>query len=408
MSTHYRLRVLRLEELKWNQRLHSKTPNLYVQARHGDIVRTTRTLKKNSSPVWDEELVFFPAADADTFEIQVRHDSLYLPDPRVGVVDIKLTDLLTKSTNGEAPFFLSSSDGASATMCPGIIILHFEASDAMSAVEMNINGVSEDVRRRKVQRLGGAFDVMQSTDGVMTGLSMQSDLYMSIERLLSKLEVFKKFIDTLSEIHPFLTIAWNLTSALHKAVKDVFDTDQRIISLAQMMGDVFAFVQDVRTLRDKAKSLQDPINGLLKQIIECCLFVSHYVRRSFVRRMLDLSSSQKIDEFEQVLASFKQQIDSGVALHTAFVSMRASQGIDDILLYQRLHPSPMDGFHRRGCLAAFGRVATRALPDASLWVEPRDATLALFLRDAKELATLFAAPVMQSSPHIYVSMPWCE
>ncbi|KAL5483282.1 hypothetical protein ACEPAI_8512 [Sanghuangporus weigelae] len=227
---------------------------------------------------------------------------------------------------------------------------------------------------------------------------------MSVEHLLSKLEVFKRVIDTLSEFHPFLTLAWNLTSALYKAVKNVFDTDQRIANLVQMMGDAFAFVRDVQTLRDKAKSLQEPINGLLKQTIECCLFVSYYVRRSFFRRMLDLSSSQKIDEFEQVLASFKQQIDSGVALHTAFVSMRTSQGTNDILLYQRLHPSPMDGFHRRDCLAAFGSVATRALPDASLWAEPRDATLASFLRDANKLATLFAAPVMQSSPHIYVSM----
>ena len=46
--------------------------------------------------------------------------------------------------------------------------------------------------------------------------------------------------------------------------------------------------------------------------------------------MLDLSSSQKIDAFERALDSFKQQIDSGLTLHNAFISMRTSQKLDDI------------------------------------------------------------------------------
>ena len=46
--------------------------------------------------------------------------------------------------------------------------------------------------------------------------------------------------------------------------------------------------------------------------------------------MLDFSSSQKVDKFEQSLASFKQQIESGVILHTAFVSMQVPREINEL------------------------------------------------------------------------------
>ena len=49
--------------------------------------------------------------------------------------------------------------------------------------------------------------------------------------------------------------------------------------------------------------------------------------------MLDISSSEKVDEFERALASYRQAIESGLVIHTAFVSMRASQEIDDLREY---------------------------------------------------------------------------
>ena len=113
------------------------------------------------------------------------------------------------------------------------------------------------------------------------------------------------------------------------------------------MEDAFSFVQDVQTLPDTAVRLQQTIIGLLKQTIECCTFVSRCASRHFLGklthstlcwlahlfssgRVLDITSSQKIDEFEQSLANFKQLIESGVVLHTAtIVSGKISQRIDE-------------------------------------------------------------------------------
>ncbi|KAL5498172.1 hypothetical protein ACEPAH_2302 [Sanghuangporus vaninii] len=58
----------------------------------------------------------------------------------------------------------------------------------------------------------------------------------------------------------------------------------------------------------------------------------------FVGRMLRIDSYQKTDEFQKTLIKFKKEIDSGVILHTAFVSVRATQGIDKLLLQQQLNP----------------------------------------------------------------------
>ncbi|KAL5522215.1 hypothetical protein ACEPAF_2072 [Sanghuangporus sanghuang] len=69
------------------------------------------------------------------------------------------------------------------------------------------------------------------------------------------------------------------------------------------------------------------------QTIECCLFVSRYAKRRFLKRMFEITSGQKIDEFEQALASFKRQIESSVIVQAAVVSMRTPRGIDELCSY---------------------------------------------------------------------------
>ncbi|KAL5504762.1 hypothetical protein ACEPAH_7425 [Sanghuangporus vaninii] len=342
MASHYCLQVIRVEGVCWKPSSHGKEPNLYVEVKLGSSIQTTRTIKKCASPIWDECNLEWVC---DFFEFKIKHKSTFSTDPCVGAVDIELVDLLRRSINGEAALVLSSAGHKEPATSSLLIVLHLAVNDAMAAAQNSIKRASEDVRRSEIQRLEGISDATQVVSG-------QSDLYKAVGDLLSKLSMLKDVVDVVSEIHPFLTIAWKLASALYAGVENVLQTDQKVINLVQMMIDAFAFVSDVQTLREKASSLHESINGLLKQTIECCLFVRQYVHRSFFRRMLDFDSSQKIDEFERALVSFKQQIDSGLVLHTAFVSMRTSQRLDDMSLLQRLSPTPMDGFHRPECLPA--------------------------------------------------------
>ncbi|KAL5480301.1 hypothetical protein ACEPAI_1571 [Sanghuangporus weigelae] len=352
MSTNYRLRVLRVEDLNWEHVPHSEASNIFVKVKLGDYKKETRPVVI-SSPTWNVSLPFSSPDDSAMLEIKVKvkqHGSMrWTKDPCIGFTSITVIDLLKKCADGEASLSLTPNSKSS-TASAGQIVLSLEVIDTMTSADMNIAAASEDIRRRKIMRSERASDVTQSKSDQVSELNSQRDLYEAVGKLLSRLDAFQQVINSLSEIHPFLTIAWKLVSGLYSAVEKVFKTDKKVVDLVRSMINAFDFIRDVETLPDKSDRMQQAIVELLKQTIECCLFVSRYTSRNFLGRMLDISSSQKIDEFERSLASFKQEIESGVALHTAFVSMRVPQGIDELLLQQRLSPGQYDAFDRPLCL----------------------------------------------------------
>ncbi|KAL5524947.1 hypothetical protein ACEPAF_8816 [Sanghuangporus sanghuang] len=261
MPTHYSLKVIRLEDLRW------KHPLIHIS-----IPLASRSISDPASH------------ESGTLEIQVIHESTLLPDSCIGVSAVNLADLL------------SVDDGA-----------------------------------------------------IQTG--SQDELYKAVGELLQRLEMFGKVIDVLSELHPFVNIVWTLTSALYKtsrcgcscvvpvlcsyvnalqAVKNVFQADREVIDLVRTMGEAFEFVCDVQALGKRAIGLQRSIDGLLKQNIECCIFVREYTNHGLVGRMCQADKSQKIDRFQRTLAKLKNDIDSGVNIHTAVVSMRIAHGIDKL------------------------------------------------------------------------------
>ncbi|KAL5521321.1 hypothetical protein ACEPAG_9245 [Sanghuangporus baumii] len=317
MTSECSLQVIRLIGLRWDHPLHSRVPDLYVEVELGNATRKTRTIKQNISPSWNEHLVFSFSDKSASFNVKIKYDSSWLSDPCVGLVDVKLSELLKKSAEGEAVFRLSSFYHG-ATTPAGLIVLRLEVIDSIKAVEINIENAIGDIHRRGI---------------------MRSD----------KLEVVREVGDALSEIHPFVTVAWSLVSYLYEVVDRVFQIDEKLVNLVINMRDAFMFVSDVQSLSNKVANLQGPITGLLKQTIECCLFVRQYTSETFLRRMLDADSSQKVNEFEGALEKLKKEIDSGVALHTAFVSMRTSEGINDLLSHQRLNPSTTTTFGRPVC-----------------------------------------------------------
>ncbi|KAL5512428.1 hypothetical protein ACEPAG_3420 [Sanghuangporus baumii] len=351
MPSDYCLRVIRADNLHWQPTLHDKVPDLYAEGQLGNVTRRTRTIKRNLTPVWDEVFVFSSSDIFIVLTIQVKHESGWSKDPCIGRVEIKLIDLLTRCAPGLGNATLPLSSGRhGAAQSTGQIILHLDVIDEMMGVEISLATAQEDIRHGKIMRYAGASDVTHAINNQVSQLSSQRDLCQAVCTLIGKLNVFRQAMDTMSEIHPFLTIAWKLASGLLTAIQKVCETDRRIVDLVRNMDDAFAFVCDVQGLPRKTVSLQKAIVGMLKQTIECCLFVSRYASRSFLKRVFDATSIQKIDEFERALANFKQQIESGVILQTAVVSMRTPGAIDELVLRQRLNPSLSDAFNRPTCL----------------------------------------------------------
>ncbi|KAL5525057.1 hypothetical protein ACEPAF_8926 [Sanghuangporus sanghuang] len=168
MSSYYRLKVIRLEELKWKHPLHFKNPNLYVKVKLGDVTRKTRETKRSRFPVWNEELAFPAAGETAKFEIKVKHGS---------------TD---------------AGSSYRRRCC--------EACEFVSRLRRG--GAAQDVQRLEIVQSVDAFNAKQSTDDGKAQLGDQRGLNNAVGGVLRRLEGFKKAMDAISEIHPFFNAAW--------------------------------------------------------------------------------------------------------------------------------------------------------------------------------------------------------
>ncbi|KAL5498170.1 hypothetical protein ACEPAH_2300 [Sanghuangporus vaninii] len=107
MSSYYRLKVIRFKEFKWKHPLHFKNPNLYVEVKLGDITRKAHVAKRSRSSVWNEELALSYAEFLALQQERLQSLKLKLStarlmqDPHIGVVVVKLVNLLADSAESE-------------------------------------------------------------------------------------------------------------------------------------------------------------------------------------------------------------------------------------------------------------------------------------------------------------------
>ena len=72
--------------------------------------------------------------------------------------------------------------------------------------------------------------------------------------------------------------------SLTQMVKRVIKTDARILDLARSIQAALTSVIDHATIAEKAQKLKDPITRLLKQVVECGVFIYEYTRHGFAGR----------------------------------------------------------------------------------------------------------------------------
>ncbi|KZP15997.1 hypothetical protein FIBSPDRAFT_794912, partial [Athelia psychrophila] len=125
------------------------------------------------------------------------------------------------------------------------------------------------------------------------------------------------------------------------------------------MEDLYSFVGDVESLPGKIEPLERTIVRILEQTTECGIFFREYTDRGFVGRFLGQAVSNRslmISNLSTTLAQLKNDLNSGVQLHTAFMSSHTRDGVDrlvksDILRGLKvLDPAKMNAADRPMCL----------------------------------------------------------
>ena len=71
-----------------------------------------------------------------------------------------------------------------------------------------------------------------------------------------------------------------------QVVKNQLETDNKLLDLVKTMIDVWSFVDDVKSLPEKLKRLEEIIDNIQKQTVECAIFIREYTGHGFGGRLL--------------------------------------------------------------------------------------------------------------------------
>jgi hypothetical protein len=69
-------------------------------------------------------------------------------------------------------------------------------------------------------------------------------------------------------------------------VRNQLDRDQKVIDLLASMENVYSFVDEIQSLRDKNPTLDNVIKLILQQTFECAIFIQEYVGSGFASALM--------------------------------------------------------------------------------------------------------------------------
>jgi len=131
--------------------------------------------------------------------------------------------------------------------------------------------------------------------------------------------------------------------------------DQRISDLVSTMEDTYSFVAFADELKANGV-LQDIVEKILKQTIECGFFIQKYTQHNFGGRMITQPLSgtdDRITKFCDVFVCLRRNFKSRVNLNTALVLSRTTVTVDAIRrdqLLSTLKSVEMNEYDRKDCL----------------------------------------------------------
>ncbi|KIJ58802.1 hypothetical protein HYDPIDRAFT_101954, partial [Hydnomerulius pinastri MD-312] len=160
------------------------------------------------------------------------------------------------------------------------------------------------------------------------------------------------------QIHPYVSLAWSVLSAANKVIINQHGRDDRIVRLAGIMNDAFAFVLEAEPLK-AIKAHLKVITLLVQQATECGYFIAEYAKaNSFLTRTMKYTFSDidaRITEYENKLLELKNAFLQGVAVHTSVTVFRIMNQVQDITTAIDLNDMPYAAGARyaeeRGCFA---------------------------------------------------------
>ncbi|KAJ7609403.1 hypothetical protein FB45DRAFT_845337 [Roridomyces roridus] len=376
--------VLSVSGISWKSGpLHGKKPSLYVALyRDGKEVQRTRTIERSLEPKWEH--IFNLAADwGSGISLRLFHDSSnpFSSDKCLGIATVD-TPVLTARATPENVERLPLTGGP-ANKNSGTIAVRL-IQDTNQVAALAIEKARKETDRENVG-LGGVASTVLGAQDAITGeisaienlLPAASDLVSTLESVTSKLEIVVKLGDQLATIHPYANVAWKILTSVYQVVKKQQEMDGKLGTLAKTMDEVYSFVKDLDFLPQKIKSLEQQVSAIVKQTVECALFIQEYTRHGFGRHAVEGiwdTKEQKINDLCDTLLKLKAAFEAGLTIQSLFMSTRIIGKLDGLEQYdmlKRLNPMDMNAGLRTTCLLG---TRQKLLDDIADWITLPSAT----------------------------------
>ncbi|KAL0568894.1 hypothetical protein V5O48_013083, partial [Marasmius crinis-equi] len=170
---------------------------------------------------------------------------------------------------------------------------------------------------------------------LLDAVSSHSQVYEStgesVGKVLTSIRPIADLLDRLAKVHPIVEVTWLIASSAYKALLAQHERDKEIVVLYDRMIQVYECATREDTLNRK-REFSDLFDAMIKQSIDCCVFIANYSSGGYLRRLLgNVNASQKIqmflDAFQKLESSFdSEQLRSNTVM---------AQVISDILVELR-------------------------------------------------------------------------
>ncbi|KAJ7186202.1 hypothetical protein GGX14DRAFT_581209 [Mycena pura] len=333
------------------------------------LVQSADGISWKPGPLHRKDPKFYVAISVDKTRIHRTHSVEGKPGPKWNTVNLDLIGLATanpKSIGNLAVRLMNTRDGAAL---------------AIKEVQRGTAGIGPGVT---IKAFGAAGDSLTTGDGVLNQISpVATTIATALESVTSKLDIIVKLGDQIATIHPYANIAWSVLTAVYKVVKQQESADAKLLGLIVTMNEVYSFVGDMDFLVDKIKSVEDKALAIVKQTVECALFIQEYAAHGFTSRAIrgtwdDMAN--QIDKLSTTMQDMKRSFEGDLTVQCVFISAKVFdvvERLDESDMLKRLNPVDMNASSRPLCLPG---TRGEILNDITAWATvPSDAGNVLWL-----------------------------
>ncbi|KAJ7766172.1 hypothetical protein B0H16DRAFT_1687182, partial [Mycena metata] len=320
MAQNYSLLIKGADSIAWDSGPLHLNPKAYVTVSlDNKFVCKTPVFKRSLQPKWDFN-ANLSCSLTSTITLRLYHDTIFprRKDPVIGEYTILIEELLNQCSSGEVVQLKVKTDGS----VSGRLSVLLEKAEVAA-------GVASARLQSGVATLGLPQPILDRVNGAMESVSAQTELATALGTCLDRLDVVVKMVDRFAEVHPYLSLAWNILSSVYQAVKQQRDMDDNVVELVKIMVELYSFKDHINFVVEKIQVLEDTLIKIAKHTLECANFLQEYKQHTFSARAIRtafINTNQKrIEDMSKELIKLKELLAHALSVQALSLAVETQK-----------------------------------------------------------------------------------